>query len=40
MFTKKNSGKVNLESQLGKGTKVTLTFPMLKKDAYDEGITN
>lgn len=39
-FAKKNSGKVHLESQLGKGTKVTLTFPRLKKDAYDENITN
>lgn len=28
MFTKKNSGKVKLESQLGKGTKVTLRFPL------------
>lgn len=31
MFTKKNSGKVQLESQLGKGTKVTLKFPLYKK---------
>ncbi len=29
MFTKKNSGKVKLESQLGKGTKVTLKFPLV-----------
>lgn len=32
MFTKKNSGKVQLESQLGKGTKVTLKFPLYKKN--------
>lgn len=28
MFTKKNSGKVKLESKLGEGTKVTLKFPL------------
>ena len=28
MFTKKNSGKVKLESELGVGTKVTLKFPL------------
>ncbi len=31
MFTKKNSGNVALESQLGKGTKVTLQFPLNDK---------
>jgi PAS domain S-box-containing protein len=30
MFTKKNSGRVYLESELGKGTKVTLRFPLYK----------
>ena len=30
MFTKKNSGRVYLESELGKGTKVTLLFPLYK----------
>ena len=30
MFTKKNSGRVYLESELGKGTKVILTFPLYK----------
>lgn len=29
MFTKKNSGKVKLESKLGVGTKVTLKFPLI-----------
>ncbi|RTL13200.1 MAG: PAS domain S-box protein, partial [Flavobacteriaceae bacterium] len=29
MFTKKNSGKVKLESKLGEGTKVTLKFPLI-----------
>jgi PAS domain S-box-containing protein len=29
-FTEKNSGTVQLESELGKGTKVTLTFPIDK----------
>ncbi|MDP5096378.1 MAG: PAS domain-containing sensor histidine kinase, partial [Flavobacterium sp.] len=31
MFTNKNSGNVALESQLGKGTKVTLQFPLNDK---------
>lgn len=31
-FTEKNSGTVQLESELGKGTKVTLTFPVDKKN--------
>jgi len=30
MFTKKNSGRVYLESELDKGTKVTLRFPLYK----------
>ncbi len=30
LFTKKNSGRVYLESELGKGTKVTLRFPLYK----------
>lgn len=29
-FTEKNSGNIKLESQLGKGTKVTLQFPLQK----------
>ncbi len=29
-FVKKNSGRVKLESKLGKGTKVTLQFPLIK----------
>lgn len=29
-FTEKNSGTIALESELGKGTKVTLTFPYVK----------
>ena len=31
-FTEKNSGTVRLESELGKGTMVTLTFPIDKKN--------
>lgn len=31
-FTEKNSGSVTLESQLGKGTKVTLEFPLFKNE--------
>ncbi|UGS22215.1 PAS domain S-box protein [Flavobacterium cyclinae] len=31
-FTEKNSGSVMLESQLGKGTKVTLEFPLFKNE--------
>jgi PAS domain S-box-containing protein len=31
-FTEKNSGNVKLESQLGKGTKVTLQFPLNDKE--------
>lgn len=31
-FTEKNSGTVKLESELGKGTKVTLSFPVHKKN--------
>jgi PAS domain S-box-containing protein len=31
-FTEKNSGTVQLASELGKGTKVTLTFPVDKKN--------
>lgn len=30
-FTEKNSGNIQLESQLGKGTKVTLQFPLQKQ---------
>jgi PAS domain S-box-containing protein len=30
-FTEKNSGTIQLESQLGKGTKVTLQFPLQKQ---------
>ncbi len=30
-FTEKNSGNIKLESHLGKGTKVTLQFPLQKK---------
>lgn len=33
-FTEKNSGSVTLESQLGKGTKVTLEFPLFKNELY------
>jgi signal transduction histidine kinase len=29
-FTEKNSGTIALESELGKGTKVTMTFPLIK----------
>jgi PAS domain S-box-containing protein len=29
-FTEKNSGNIKLESQLGKGTQVTMQFPLLK----------
>ncbi|MDI1303295.1 MAG: PAS domain S-box protein [bacterium] len=29
-FTEKNSGTIELESELGKGTKVTMTFPSIK----------
>lgn len=31
-FTEKNSGSVTLESQLGKGTKVILEFPLFKNE--------
>jgi signal transduction histidine kinase len=30
-FTEKNSGKIKLESQLNKGTKITLQFPVKKQ---------
>jgi PAS domain S-box-containing protein len=39
-FVEKNKGKVTLESRIGKGTKVTVKFPLQKSEEDDQNIDN